>query len=131
MMSQDTHVHRNSWMTGMWLLFSFKGRINRRPYWMFNLCIFVAGLMFGLFIEPTKEINKYQLLFMLWILWPSLAVQAKRWHDINKSALWLFINLIPVAGPLWALIENGFIPGTRGPNRYGADPLESREDRNR
>ncbi len=125
-MSRDTHVHKDSWMTGMWLLFSFKGRINRRPYWMFNLCIFVAGLMFGLFIEPTKEINNYQLLFMLWILWPSLAVQTKRWHDLNKSALWLLINLIPIAGPLWALIENGFIPGTRGPNRYGPDPLESR-----
>ena len=129
-MNQDADVHRNSWMTGTWLLFSFKGRINRRPYWMFNLCIFVAGLMFGLFIEPTKEINKYQLIFMLWVLWPSLAVQAKRWHDINKSALWLLINLIPIAGPLWALIDNGFIPGTRGPNRYGPDPLESREDRN-
>jgi uncharacterized membrane protein YhaH (DUF805 family) len=85
--------------------------------------------MFGLFIEPTKEINKYQLLFMFWILWPSLAVQAKRWHDINKSALWLLINVIPIAGPLWALIENGFIPDTNGPNRYGPDPLARRGER--
>ena len=129
-MSQEAQeIKQDSRMSGAWFLFSFKGRINRKPFWMFNLCIFAAGLLFGLFMEPTEEINKYQLMFMLWILWPSLAVQTKRWHDIDKSALWLLINFIPVAGPIWALIENGFIPGTRGANRFGPDPLERQETR--
>jgi len=56
-------------------------------------------------------------------LWPTLAVQAKRWHDRDKSAWWLLINLIPVVGAFWTLIENGFLEGTPGPNRFGFDPL--------
>jgi len=129
-MSQEAEqIKQESRMSGTWFLFSFKGRINRKPYWMFNLCIFVAGLLFGLFMEPTEEINAYQLMFMLWVLWPSLAVQTKRWHDIDKSALWLLINFIPVAGPIWALIENGFIRGTSGANRFGPDPLARQETR--
>jgi uncharacterized membrane protein YhaH (DUF805 family) len=109
---------------GTWFLFSFRGRISRKSYWFFNLCVFAGGLLFGIFMEPSEEITKYQLMFMMWMLWPSLAVQAKRWHDIDKSALWVLINFIPVIGPLWALIENGFIPGTPGDNRFGSDPLE-------
>ena len=127
-MTQDDQISEEPKRNGAWLLFSFRGRIDRKPFWIFNLCIFIGGIIFGLVTEPTKEINKYQILFMLWVLWPSLAVQAKRWHDINKSALWLLINLIPIAGPIWALIENGFVAGTRGPNRFGEDPLEIRKD---
>ena len=34
----------------------------------------------------------------------------------------LFSLAIAVAG-LWALVDLGFFQGTRGPNRYGPDPL--------
>lgn len=110
-----------------WFLFSFKGRISRKPYWIFNLIIFIGGMTLGLFTEVSTDINeisKPQLMFMIWIFWPSMAVQAKRWHDLDKSALWIFINFIPIIGPIWAMIENGFIPGTPGANRFGPDPLE-------
>jgi uncharacterized membrane protein YhaH (DUF805 family) len=112
----------------VWFLFSFKGRINRKAFWMFNLIVFAGGLLLGTFTEISHDINKLtkpQLMFMIWIFWPSLAVQAKRWHDRDKSALWILINLIPIAGPIWALIENGFIQGTPGENRYGPDPLKN------
>jgi uncharacterized membrane protein YhaH (DUF805 family) len=33
------------------------------------------------------------------------------------------MNLIPVLGTLWVLIECGFLRGTRGGNRFGPDPL--------
>lgn len=114
----------NNWT---WFLFSFQGRINRKPFWIFNLIVFLGGIILGLFTDVSNDINeisKPQLMFMVWILWPSLAVQAKRWHDRNKSALWILINFIPLVGPVWAMVENGFIPGTPGPNRYGPDPLE-------
>jgi len=117
-----------------WFLFSFKGRINRKLFWMFNLIVFTGGLLLGAFTEISPDINnltKPQLMFMIWIFWPSLAVQAKRWHDRNKSALWIFLNLttvlgpIGVIGPIWALIENGFLPGTPSKNRFGPDPLKN------
>ena len=64
------------------------------------------------------------LFFML--LWPFLAVQAKRWHDRDLSAWWILIHFIPVVGPIAALIVNGFLRGTDGENRYGPDPLKPR-----
>ncbi|MBY9062678.1 DUF805 domain-containing protein [Sphingomonas yunnanensis] len=44
---------------------------------------------------------------------PCVAVHARRLHDAGHSAWWL---LFPITAPLLLL------PGTRGANRYGADP---------
>lgn len=60
---------------------------------------------------------------VLVFLWPKIAISVKRWHDRNKSGWWVFINLIPIVGPIWALVEQGFLRGTQGPNDYGDDPL--------
>lgn len=117
-------------MNWAWFLFSFKGRISRKPFWIFNLIVFAGLLLLGMFTDisdDVREMNKPQIMFMIWILWPSIAVQAKRWHDVDKSAFWVFINFIPLIGPIWALVENGFMRGTAGPNRFGPDPLEEKE----
>jgi len=53
------------------------------------------------------------------------ALSVKRWQDRNKSGLWIFISFIPVIGPIWMLVENGFLRGTSGNNKYGPDPLAS------
>ena len=53
---------------------------------------------------------------------PNLAVAAKRWHDRDKSGWWMLIALVPIIGWIWALVETGFLAGTSGPNRFGADP---------
>jgi uncharacterized membrane protein YhaH (DUF805 family) len=49
----------------------------------------------------------------------------KRWHDRGKHGYWVFINLIPLVGPIWALIELGFLgPTDDYTNEYyhGTDP---------
>ena len=130
-MNQDITVQKQGGMSAVWFLFSFKGRISRKPYWLFNLVVFLGAIVLGLFTEVSDDINKIskpQLMYMIWILWPSLAVQAKHWHDQDKTALWLLINFIPIAGPIWTMIQNGFVPGTSGPNRFGPDPLDDRKE---
>ncbi len=68
---------------------------------------------------------------------PSLAVTVRRLHDRNMSgwyflgfiALAIVLSMIPMIGPLLTFaLEIGWIvlmalPGTRGPNAYGPDPL--------
>jgi uncharacterized membrane protein YhaH (DUF805 family) len=54
--------------------------------------------------------------------WIGLALEVKRWHDRDKSWLWIFIAFIPLVGPFWAFIECGFLDGTDGPNRFGPSP---------
>ena len=85
--------------------------------------------------------------FILYIpmLWIGLALGAKRLHDRGKSAWWLVVfyvvpgilsgvssqigmagvvlGLVSFGVSIWAFVELGCLRGTRGPNRYGPDPL--------
>lgn len=120
------------------LLFSFEGRIGRAPYWYFVLGVtvlfgalfaFAGASLYGSLVvgaadaEPAIGIAGWLLpLASLALLWPSLAIAAKRWHDVDKSAWWILIALVPVVGGLVALVFNGFIAGTPGANRFGEPP---------
>ena len=121
------------------MLFSFKGRIPRRTYWGYSLAIsaIFMVLIFGIMAitigfnpeasaEPSGTalgiFGIFALILYIPMVWISLALQAKRWHDRNKSAWWLCINLIPYVGGIWAFVENGCLRGTVGNNNYGSDP---------
>lgn len=115
------------------LLFSFEGRVGRGPYWGL---VVVSLLLFGAFAamgvvsvmsasDPASAgggTSVTMILVSLAMLWPALAIQAKRWHDVDKSAWWILINLVPAVGGLIALIFNGFIAGTPASNRFGPAP---------
>lgn len=107
------------------LLFSFRGRINRKPYWKCICAALLADMVLSIAAAPFDEFiqGAVQVGLLAALAWPMLALQAKRWHDRGKSAWWLLINLVPYAGALWVFIECGFLPGTAGGNRYGPDPL--------
>jgi uncharacterized membrane protein YhaH (DUF805 family) len=109
-------------------LFSFQGRVGRQQYWVMVLLsvpfILAAEIINGGFQRDPAETPG--VLVLLPMLWAAVAVTIKRWHDRNKSGWWILINLIPVIGDLWSLIENGFLKGTPGENRFGPDPLEQK-----
>jgi uncharacterized membrane protein YhaH (DUF805 family) len=108
------------------MLFSFEGRISRKPFWMFILVVFI-GTIITTFIDMAttgQDTGIATLLFILIIFWPSLAIQVKRWHDRDKSGWWVLINFVPILGPIWALVENGFLTGTEGSNRFGENPMQ-------
>ncbi len=64
-----------------------------------------------------------QIVSALILLYAGMAIQAKRWHDRDKSGWWSLIVLIPIIGWIWLFVECGLLRGTSGPNRYGSDPL--------
>lgn len=86
------------------LLFSFTGRLNRKPYWLTALClilvifviitiVFVVG---GASILAGDLSGLGAMLFVLLLayiplLWIGLALGAKRLHDRNKSGWWLLL----------------------------------------
>ena len=107
--------------------FSFEGRVGRQDFWIRYVLPYL-GMLFVVVLIAGIDENVGQtvsLIFSLAIMWPSLAVIAKRWHDRNKSGWWILIALIPIVGWIWALVENGFLRGTVGPNRFGPDPLSA------
>lgn len=111
------------------LLFDFNGRINRGKFWLgigasWVIAIVVGGIIGFVLFQVSSALG-----WVVWIVlyaglvWIGLALSIKRWHDRDKSGWWIFIGLVPIIGGLWALIETGFLEGTKGDNQYGPDPL--------
>jgi uncharacterized membrane protein YhaH (DUF805 family) len=107
------------------LLFSVDGRISKKPFWIYFLCLPVLELLLLYLLKKSDATTQKnaELIFIIVFAYPSLAVQIKRWHDLNKSAGSTLINFIPYVGMIYAFIELGFLDGTHGENKYGPDPL--------
>lgn len=114
-------------MPPMQLFFSFRGRLSRRQFWLYGVLALLglAVLGQGLLGIARVRAQTADLIVNLLLVWPALAVSVKRWHDRDKSGWWVLVNLVPVIGWIWALIDNGFRRGSAGPNRFGEDPLSA------
>ncbi len=106
------------------LLLDPRGRIARGTWWLYGVLLPLGvGLLLHALLGIARiraELAEHVVNVLL--LWPSLAVSIKRWHDRNHSGWWALVVLLPVVGWVAALIVNGFLPGTRGPNRFGPEP---------
>jgi uncharacterized membrane protein YhaH (DUF805 family) len=114
------------------LLFEFDGRINRGKFWAGIGVSWGVGLIFAIAIGIVVAVGSSVMVtigFLLAIvlqvvlIWMGLAISIKRWHDRGKSGWWVLITLIPLIGPIWALVETGFLEGDPGDNQYGPNPL--------
>jgi uncharacterized membrane protein YhaH (DUF805 family) len=100
----------------------FAGRARRTEYWMFVLVNFVVELVLYLLALAAHGLIFLYIIYGLAVLLPSLAVAFRRLHDIDRSAWWILIGLIPFVGWI-VLLVFACIPGTPGPNKFGADPM--------
>lgn len=118
----------SSILTTKEIFFSFEGRIPRKVYWLYGvLGLFIGmllalGVVFGLAAVVGEWIMVLAIPLYIVAIWAGLAVQVKRWHDRNKSGWWVLIGLIPLVGPIWQLVECGFLEGTQGDNQFGPAP---------
>jgi uncharacterized membrane protein YhaH (DUF805 family) len=117
------------------LLFSLRGRLNRKPFWLFQLpiCVMVAMVEYHLDSNPLHIDTRMpgwrvpiaaDIVFCIIVL----VLSIKRLHDRNLSGWWMLpIGLVPVVGPLCFLIVAA-LPGDAGSNRFGSNPLQARPD---
>ncbi|MDG3443757.1 DUF805 domain-containing protein [Nitrospirillum amazonense] len=117
--------------TWPWFLFSIQGRVSRREYWLkytlpllgMILLVMIAG---SLTADSTghNAVAGWTLVLMFIIsLWTGIAVQVKRLHDRGFSGWFILLGIIPILGEYWVAAQVGFLPGKRGANRFGADPM--------
>lgn len=93
----------------------FEGRAKRPEFWWFVLFCVVGSLVLGI-------VSSYvSWAFSLATLIPSLAVGARRLHDVNKSGWLQLLGLIPILGWIY-LIYVCAQPGDAADNQYGAPP---------
>jgi uncharacterized membrane protein YhaH (DUF805 family) len=109
----------------MTLLFSSKGRIRRRDYWLLGslaITLFALSLV-ALFVSlPLQQAAIGALPLAVVYIRIRSCLRTKRWHDRDKSGAWSLIALLPMFGSLWAFVECGCLDGTPGPNRFGPSP---------
>lgn len=93
----------------------FNGRASKPEYWWFFLFCFVGAMI----IEVA--LGSLSLIFSLVTLLPSLAVGARRLHDINKSGWFQLIWFIPILGWIY-MIYLMVQDGDEQANIYGEPP---------
>jgi len=118
--------------------FDFRGRSRRREYWMFVLfTVLVNAVLDAVFGVRSSSFGPGGVnfavnvqggiggalsgIFGLVTVIPSLAVSVRRLHDQDRSGWLLLLAFIPFLG-WFALLVLMCLEGTRGPNRFGADP---------
>jgi uncharacterized membrane protein YhaH (DUF805 family) len=129
----------------------FTGRSRRMEYWMFSLftliisivlvmLMFAGGIGMGTLAgtaPPPQELGAMFYLgagllaiFTLGSLVPAIAVTVRRFHDRDMSGWWLLgfvvLGMIPLVGFIASIAQIVLmaLPGTKGPNRFGEDPLD-------
>lgn len=109
-------------MPGQQFYLSLNGRISRRDWWLrwylpgVILCTAVVVL------TPRQEFGWSMQVLWLLVIWPFIAVCAKRCHDRGRSAWFLLLTLVPIIGYLWMVVDLGFLGGDEGANRFGDAP---------
>ena len=68
-------------------------------FWLLPFALVVAGFNIALFDDPRTG----------------------RSGDFSTGAILVLASLLPA---LWGIVELGILPGTKGPNLYGADPAQ-------
>lgn len=101
-----------------------RGRIGRATFWLHGVLVLLGmALLLRALLDiarlPPDEVDEWVSLLLAW---PLIAISAKRWHDRDRSAWWVLVLLLPVGGVVWLLLDNGFVRGTPGPNRFGPPP---------
>jgi uncharacterized membrane protein YhaH (DUF805 family) len=138
-----------------WFFLSFKGRMSRQEFWLGyfglvavlvlarlplqNLTMSLLRPASGPWYRAELEwaIMSAQLIAVLSVLWPLLAICGKRLHDMNLSGWWLLavpalsgLAVMTNLGGRISFVSVGFsviglVRGTQGDNRFGVDPLRA------
>ena len=129
-------------------LFSIKGRIGRRDFWLW-MVIWVMAMAALFYAVDFNLLGSQTAAFMLvCLLWPTACVIVKRLHDRGKSGPWalLFVvawmllagnwdmlngtlqwavgRFIPTLIMVAMIIDLGAFVGTQGENKFGKDTLD-------
>ena len=106
--------------------FVYRGRASRSAYWWFTLFVLIVGFALEaiIFIPLTLHSSwaavvllVITLIAVIYLDLVLLALLVRRLHDIDKSGWWVFIGLVPFAGPIILLVLT-VLEGTPALNRY-------------
>lgn len=89
----------------------FSGRASRSEFWYWELTAFIVGVVLSLLRQVSGVFFVIELLWSLAIIVPTIALAARRLHDIGRSGWWQLIGLIPIVG--WIIVIVWFATGPK------------------
>ena len=104
---------------------TFSGRAFRSEYWLWVLFTVIGAGVAGGFdaalfgYSVGSGLSPVTGIFDLVTFLPSIAVAARRMHDMDRTAWWLLIAFTGIGA--FVLIIWFCFRGTEGPNRFGPD----------
>ncbi|MBE7219047.1 MAG: DUF805 domain-containing protein [Caulobacteraceae bacterium] len=104
----------------------FGGRARRSEFWWFVLFYVLVSFVVGA-IDGVARSSALGALEALAFFLPTLAIEVRRLHDIDKSGWWILLGFIPLIG-LIILIVWWCRDGVAGDNRFGPDPKRAGVD---
>ena len=114
--------------------FSFEGRLSRNGYAPFAIVFILSGTVYALlekrYGNPANFFQESAIYVFahgkaaIVLIVLLIANTVKRLHDIELSGWWIWIFILTFGGGGVLYICLALIPGTKGPNKYGPDPLE-------
>jgi uncharacterized membrane protein YhaH (DUF805 family) len=120
-------------------LFDVFGRVRRRDFWLFLVCLAgfysllltpvlsawshteVYGQVYGSWLQMLLG-NDLGFIFLIVVQLSTIVVMIKRCHDLGLSGFAVAALLVPVLGWAWLGYMVGFREGTDEPNRFGPSP---------
>ena len=107
----------------------FSSRASRSEFWywiLFTVLVSIVTSIIDLEVFDlevlSSSVTPFSSIWGLVTLLPSLAMGVRRLHDTDRSGWWWLLSFIPLIGII-VLIVFWCSEGTRGPNRFGPDPL--------
>ena len=116
------------------ILFSFKGRISRGAFWAAIIPMFIVSIVLQVAMVLAAEQGGDPAGFIImaiivggFMVWISLAIYTKRWHDLDKSG-WMNLTLLLPILNFFILLFLGLAAGTADSNKYGEVPGKTAEE---
>lgn len=89
----------------------FDGRADKAEFWQYVLVYILISIAFSLLsgiFGGVKILSGLvmvlNIIVMLALLLPSIAVSVRRMHDIGKAGGWVLVNFIPLIGLIWFIV---------------------------
>ena len=109
---------------------TFSGRASRSEYWyyvlfyviLYTITMVIDSALFPAPIGAESAMHPISTILSLILMLPSLAVTARRLHDINRSGWFQLLVFIPIIGFIILIIWY-CQKSDAGDNRFGPAPI--------
>ncbi len=88
-----------------WVIWSYKGRINRKTFWIsYVIMLFVISFFrwvdqgILIYLMPEFPMAFFRVAFADMVCYPLIPITIKRLHDTNRSGWCYFVCILPIIG---------------------------------